>query len=129
MGVWPKTNKPFEIITSGRKKLKIYIMTERYIQASDLIWTCEETIPILRRKTNTGDGEEEGKRRRGRPRLRWMGCVNRDMRAIGTAEDEVRIYQAAIIMDLKPADVTWYSRVVALSHKHIYFGFSCIYIQ
>ena len=28
-----------------------------------------------------------GRRRRGRPKQKWMGCVNRDMRAIGTTKD------------------------------------------
>ena len=30
------------------------------------------------------------RRRRGRPNQRWMGCVNRDMIAVGTTKDEVR---------------------------------------
>ena len=31
-----------------------------------------------------------GRRRRGRPKQRWMYCVNRDMRAIGASADEDR---------------------------------------
>ena len=30
-----------------------------------------------------------GRRKRGRPKQRWMGSVNRDMRAIGTTKDYV----------------------------------------
>ena len=49
-----------------------------------LFWTREETRPIIRRKTDTGDGttshreeDEEDQSRNGYPY-----CANRDMRAI-----------------------------------------------
>ena len=54
---------------------------------SDLIWTYEETRPRLRRKTNTGDGTTKEKKKRQTETE--TGCVNRDMIATGTAEDEV----------------------------------------
>ena len=41
-----------------------------------------------------------GRRKRGRPKQIWMGCVNRDMRVIGTTTDEVH-------------DITGWRRIVS----------------
>ena len=43
-----------------------------------------------------------GKRKRGRPNQRWVDCVNRDMRAIGTSKDEVH-------------DITGWRRMVSVA--------------
>ena len=50
-------------------------MTRRYQEIVGR-WTTEMVPP--------------GRRRRGRLNVRWMDYVNRDMRTIGTIEDEVR---------------------------------------
>ena len=50
---------------------------------TEVVCTCEKTRPRIHQKTNISDG------RRGRPKQRWVDCVNQDMRSIGTTEDEV----------------------------------------
>ena len=51
------------------------------------LWTREETKPILRRK-KTVEMVTPGRRGRGRPKPRWMDCVKRDIRSIGTTKDD-----------------------------------------
>ena len=55
---------------------------------TEVAWTRKEARPRIRRKKDSGNGttwEKKG----GSPNQRWIGCVNWDMRAIGTAKDDV----------------------------------------
>ena len=62
-------------------------MQKRY---TEVVWTRQETIPSLCRKTDTGDGTVWEKMKRTKAE-RWMAVssVKRGMRAIGATEDEV----------------------------------------
>ena len=57
---------------------------DRDVQESE----TEETRPRTRRKKHNGDGTTWEKKKT-EARIRWMHCVNRDMRANGTSKDEV----------------------------------------
>ena len=72
-----------------RERLKVENITERCRKAR-LRWFGH----MKRRDQNyvgrkTLEMVPPGSRRSGRPKQRWMDCVNRDMRAIGTMKDEV----------------------------------------
>ena len=58
-----------------RERLKVENITERCRKAR-LRWSGRSLPP-------------RGRRKRGRPKQRWMDCANRYMRAIGTTKDEV----------------------------------------
>ncbi len=73
-----------------RKQLKVENITERcrkvrlrwfgHVKRRDQEYIGRKTLEMV----------PPGRRKRGRPKQRWMYCVNRDMRAIGTTKDEVR---------------------------------------
>ena len=72
-----------------RERLKVENITERcrkarlrwfgHIKRQDRDYVGIKTLETV----------PPGRRKRGRLKQRWMDCVNRDMRAIGTTEDEV----------------------------------------
>ncbi len=69
-----------------REKLKVENITERCSKAR-LRWFGN----VKRRDqeyigSKTLEMVPPGRRKRGRPKQRWMDCVNRDMRAIGTTK-------------------------------------------
>ena len=47
-------------------------------------WTRRKDGGLLKRAAEL---REQGRRRRGRPRLRWEDCVKRDVRKAGEEED------------------------------------------
>ena len=85
------------------EKLKVENITERcrkarlrwfgHVKRRDQEYVGRKTLEMV----------PPGRRKRGRPKQRWMDCVNRDMRAIRTTKDEVhdrtgwrRIVSAAV---------------------------------
>ena len=72
-----------------RERLNVEKITERYMEAR-VSW-----FGHVNRRDQVYDGRKtlemvpHRRRKRGRPKQRWMDCVNSDMRAIGTTKDEV----------------------------------------
>ena len=72
-----------------RERLKVENITERcrkarlrwfgHVKRRDQDYFGRQTLEMV----------PPGRRKRGRPKKRWMDCVNRDMRVIGTTKDEV----------------------------------------
>ena len=63
-------------------------LTERLV-SSRLQWTGHvERMADDRLPTRAAELREQGRRRRGRPRLRWEDCVEIDMRKAGEEEDK-----------------------------------------
>ena len=84
-----QTLRDHMINDSIRERLNVESITERCRKAR-LRWFGH----IKRRDKDyvgrkTLDMVPPGRSKRGRPKQRWMDCVNRDMRAIGTTKDEV----------------------------------------
>ena len=91
------------------KKLKVENITERcrkarlrwfsHVKRRDQEYVGRKTLEMV----------PPGRRKRGRPKQRWMDCVNRDMRAIGTTKDEVH-------------DRTGWRRIVSAAVTHSQVG-------
>ena len=74
-----------------RKKLKVEIITERcrkarlrwfgHVKRRDQEYVGRKTLEMV----------PPGRRKRGRPKQRWMDCVNRDMRAIGKTKSMIEL--------------------------------------
>ena len=72
-----------------REKLKVDYTTERsrkailgrfgHVKRRDQEYIGRKTLDMV----------PPGRRKRGRPKQRWIDCVNRYMRAFGTTKDEV----------------------------------------
>ena len=72
-----------------KERLKVESITERcrkarlrrfrHVKRRDQDYVGRKTLEMV----------PPGRRKRGRPKQRWMDCVNRDMRAIGMTKDEV----------------------------------------
>ena len=59
-----------------------------YFMRSILQWAGHvERMADDRLPKRAAELREQGRRRRGRPRLRWEDCVNRDVRKAGEEED------------------------------------------
>ena len=92
-----------------RKKLKVENITEMCRKAR-VRW-----FGHVKRRDQEYDGRKTlemvppGRRKRGRPKQRWMDCVNRHMRAIGTTKDEVH-------------DRTDWRRIVSAAGPHSQVG-------
>ena len=62
-------------------------LTERLVR-SRLQWGGHvESMAVDRLPKRTAELHEQGRRRRGRPILRWEDCVKRDVRKAGEEED------------------------------------------
>ena len=66
------------------ERLKVENITEWQKSETGVVWTCEETRQRIRRRNGT---TREKMKRKTESGMEY--CVNRDMRAIGTAKDEV----------------------------------------
>ena len=88
---WVCCNTPRDHVRNDdiSERLKLENITERCKKAR-LSW-----VGHVKRRDQDYVGRKtlemvpHGRRKRAIPKQRWMGCINRDMRATGTTKDEV----------------------------------------
>ena len=74
-------------VTRADRRRMVELMEERLVR-SRLQWAGHvERMADDRLPKRAAELREQGRRRRGRPRLRWEDCVKRDVRTAGEEED------------------------------------------
>ena len=48
-----------------------------------MVWACDEKRGVLRRKEGDGNEKVQGRRKRGRPKRRWLDRVRDDIKEKG----------------------------------------------
>ena len=82
-----KSNEGRQVKNSGVKGRDGRSLTERLVR-SRLQWAGHvERMADDRLPKRAAELREQGRRRRGRPKLRWEDCVKRDVRKAGEEED------------------------------------------
>ena len=82
-----KSNEGRQAKNGGVKKRQESSLTERLARSRLQRAGQVESMADDRLPKRTAEFREQGRRRRGRPRLRWENCVKKDVRKAGEEED------------------------------------------